>query len=54
MAREDGVDMLIALLQSPSEQVQRQAAKALANLGVNCAPRPPARTPRARGPADSR
>jgi hypothetical protein len=35
MATEGGIDMLIDLLQSPNEHVQRQAAKALANLGVN-------------------
>ncbi len=35
MAKEGGVDMLIPLLRSASEAVQRQAAKALANLGVN-------------------
>ena len=35
MAVEGGLDMLIHLLGSSSEAVQRQAAKALANLGVN-------------------
>ena len=35
MASEGGVEMLIALLDTPSLHVQRQAAKALANLGVN-------------------
>ncbi|RHY33483.1 hypothetical protein DYB32_001600 [Aphanomyces invadans] len=35
MANEGGIDMLIHLLQSNNEHVQRQAAKALANLGVN-------------------
>jgi HEAT repeat protein len=35
MANEGGVDMLIDLLESMNEHVQRQAAKALANLGVN-------------------
>ncbi|RHY05422.1 hypothetical protein DYB28_000792 [Aphanomyces astaci] len=35
MANEGGIDMLIHLLQSTNEHVQRQAAKALANLGVN-------------------
>ena len=35
MANDGGIDMLIDLLQSDSEHVQRQAAKALANLGVN-------------------
>lgn len=34
-ARAGGLPMLIRLLKSPSEQVQRQAAKAVANLGVN-------------------
>lgn len=29
--------MLVKLLASPSDAVQRQASKALANLGVNCA-----------------
>jgi hypothetical protein len=37
MAKEGGLGMLIKLLHSPNETVQRQAAKALANLGVNCA-----------------
>lgn len=35
MATEGGIDMLIDLLGSSNEHVQRQAAKALANLGVN-------------------
>lgn len=35
MATEGGIDMLIDLLDNPNEHVQRQAAKALANLGVN-------------------
>ena len=35
MANDGGIDMLIDLLQSDNEHVQRQAAKALANLGVN-------------------
>ncbi|KAF1791308.1 Armadillo-type fold [Phytophthora cactorum] len=35
MATEGGIDMLIDLLGSTNEHVQRQAAKALANLGVN-------------------
>lgn len=35
MATEGGIDMLIDLLESTNEHVQRQAAKALANLGVN-------------------
>ena len=37
MAEEGGLDMLITLLGSTSDLVQRQAAKALANLGVNSA-----------------
>ena len=35
MATEGGIDMLVDLLGSANEHVQRQAAKALANLGVN-------------------
>lgn len=35
MAKEGGLEMLIKLLKSSSELVQRQSAKALANLGVN-------------------
>ena len=35
MAKEGGLEMLITLLKSTSDLVQRQAAKALANLGVN-------------------
>lgn len=35
MAQNGGIEMIITLLNSPSDQVQRQAAKALANLGVN-------------------
>ena len=35
MAKDGGVHMLIPLLRSTSDPVQRQAAKALANLGVN-------------------
>lgn len=44
MAKEGGVDMLIPLLRSASDAVQRQAAKALANLGVNGACRVRTRT----------
>ena len=35
MAGEGGIDMLITLLGCDSDHVQRQAAKAIANLGVN-------------------
>ena len=35
MAKEGAIEMLILLLNSNYELVQRQAAKALANLGVN-------------------
>ena len=35
MADEGGIEMLIDLLSSKSDHVQRQAAKAIANLGVN-------------------
>lgn len=35
MANEGGVEMLIELLKSSNEHVQRQASKAIANLGVN-------------------
>lgn len=35
MAKQGGIEMLIGLLGSTSEPVQRQSAKALANLGVN-------------------
>jgi hypothetical protein len=35
MAREGAIAPLIALLDSPSDLIQRQSAKALANLGVN-------------------
>lgn len=35
MAEEGGVAMLITLMTSKNEQIQRQACKALANLGVN-------------------
>lgn len=35
MANEGGIECLITLLDSPNELIERQAAKALANLGVN-------------------
>ncbi len=35
MSREGAIEILIGLLQSDHELVQRQAAKALANLAVN-------------------
>ena len=35
MAKEGGIEMIIQLLNSGNELTQRQAAKALANLGVN-------------------
>lgn len=35
MAGEGAIQSLIELLDSPSEHIQRQAAKSLANLGVN-------------------
>jgi hypothetical protein len=35
MAKEGAIDMLIGLIGSPNELIQRQSAKALANLGVN-------------------
>jgi hypothetical protein len=35
MARQGGLEMLVTLLRTPNEATQRQAAKALANLGVN-------------------
>lgn len=35
MANEGAIASLISLLDSSSELIQRQAAKALANLGVN-------------------
>lgn len=35
MAEEGGVGMLINLMTVKNEQIQRQACKALANLGVN-------------------
>lgn len=38
MADHGAADMLISLLTSTNEPVQRQAAKALANLGVNGTP----------------
>lgn len=35
MAAEGGIDMLVIMLASPHPHLQRQASKALANLGVN-------------------
>ena len=35
MAEEGAIEMLVALLESKHELIQRQSAKALANLGVN-------------------
>ena len=35
MAKEGAIEMLIFLLDSNHELIQRQSAKALANLGVN-------------------
>lgn len=35
MADEGAIECLITLLESPSELIQRQSAKAIANLGVN-------------------
>lgn len=35
MAQEGAVEMLVELLESKHELIQRQSAKALANLGVN-------------------
>ena len=35
MAQEGAIDMLVSLLGCENNKVQRQAAKALANLGVN-------------------
>lgn len=35
MAQEGGIDMLVAMLESTHPNLQRQASKALANLGVN-------------------
>lgn len=35
MAAEGGIDMLVVMLTSPHPHLQRQASKALANLGVN-------------------
>ena len=37
MAHEDAIGSLISLLDSDMDLIQRQAAKALANLGVNAA-----------------
>ena len=37
MAHEDAIGSLISLLDSDLDLIQRQAAKALANLGVNAA-----------------
>lgn len=37
MAKEGGIEMLVAMLDSPHAQLQRQSSKALANLGVNVA-----------------
>ena len=37
MAHEDAIGCLIGLLDSDLDLIQRQAAKALANLGVNAA-----------------
>ncbi len=35
MAQEGGIDMLVVMLSSTHPHLQRQASKALANLGVN-------------------
>lgn len=35
MAQEGGIDMLVVMLESTHPHLQRQASKALANLGVN-------------------
>ena len=35
MAQDGAIDMLVALLECENHKVKRQAAKALANLGVN-------------------
>jgi len=35
MAEEGGIEMLVGLMSSKNDQIQRQACKALANLGVN-------------------
>lgn len=35
MAKEGAIEMLIELIDSNNELIQRQSAKALANLGVN-------------------
>lgn len=40
MAEEGAIECLIGLLTSPSELIQRQSAKALANLGVNADNKP--------------
>ena len=40
MADEGAIDCLIHLLGSPNELIQRQSAKALANLGVNSENKP--------------
>ena len=40
MAEEGAIDCLISLLSSPNELIQRQSAKALANLGVNADNKP--------------
>lgn len=36
MAEEGGIQCLVQLLDSPSDLIQRQSAKALANLGRHC------------------
>lgn len=40
MAEEGGIECLIGLLSSNNELIQRQSAKALANLGVNADNKP--------------
>lgn len=40
MANGGAIESLIALLDSPSDLIQRQSAKALANLGVNADNKP--------------
>lgn len=40
MAEEGAIESLIALLESPNDLIQRQSAKALANLGVNSENKP--------------
>lgn len=35
MADEGGIDVLVSMLDSPHDHLQRQCSKALANLGVN-------------------